>query len=123
MEKMKRYDLYNGSVGPGWWDILDRFIPKILEADPNTYLYIKEKFGYLRIEMSSSVIDLQQQIAWENEAEVASSTVCEYCGLPGKHRPNRSWMQTLCDRCNRANSATKRKAIEEAEQRWLKEAK
>ena len=123
MDKMQRYELYKASVYPGWWDILDRFIPKILEADPNTYLYIKEKFSFLRIEMSSTIIDLQQQIDWEKEAEVASSSVCEYCGQPGRIRPNRSWMQTLCDRCNRANSATKRKAIEEVEQRWLKEAK
>ena len=124
MDKMKRYELYKGSVHPGWWDILDRFVPKILEADPDTYLYIKEKFGVLRIEMSSSVIDLQQQIAWENEAEVASSTVCEWCGSPGKHRTDEMWHLTLCNRCNgvRGDNGLRDIIIEGTEQRWLEEA-
>lgn len=122
MDKQARHKLYKASVGPGWWPILDRFVPQILEADPEARLYIKEKYGYLRIEMDSRKIDLQQQIAWENEAELASSTVCEFCGRPGKHRPNRDWLQTLCDRCHRGNTATKRKAEAEAEKRWLDNA-
>ena len=119
MDKKARHKLYKASVYPGWWPILDEYVPKILEADPEAEVYIKEKYGYLRIAISSKKIPLQQQIEWETAAEQASSAVCEFCGAPGKHRPNRAWMQTLCDRCHRGNTATKQKATREAEQRWL----
>lgn len=119
MDKAARMDLYKGSVYPGWWDILDKYVPELLAIDPDCDFYIKEKFGYLRLSVRSPLLDRDRQIAIENAAELASSTVCEYCGRPGTHRSNRRWMQTLCDRCAKANSKTLRKVIEEAEQRWL----
>ena len=124
MNKNERHELYIRSVYPGWWRILDRYIPKILEADPDVYLYIKEKYGYLRIEMASSKIDLQQMIDWENAAEVESSTVCEWCGQPGRIRTDLMWYQTLCDRCAdvRGDNGLKRIIIEAEELRWLEEA-
>ena len=119
MTKEERHQLYRSSVCPGWWPILDRYVPKILSLDPNVQLYIKEKHGVLRIEMSSSLIDIDKHIEIENAAEPASSTVCEYCGRPGKLRTNRSWLSTLCDRCNHLNRKTAASVIQKAEQAWL----
>lgn len=119
MNKQERYELYKGSVGPGWWPILDQYIPQILARDPECKPYIKEKFGYLRIEFYSDRIDLQEQIDIENAAELASSTVCEFCGQRGYIRTQRLWMQTLCNRCNKLDSLALRSVAQEAEQRWL----
>lgn len=80
MDKEARYRLYKGQVWPGWWPILDKYIPIILKEDPDVQLYIKEKYGYLRIEMCSKVISMDRQIELENAAEEASSTVCEISG-------------------------------------------
>lgn len=121
MDKQQRYDLYKHSCGPGWWPILDRIVPQIMEADPDVYLYIKEKYGLLRIEMSSKKIPIEQHIAWENEAELASSTVCECCGCPGKVR-DLSWILTLCDDCYKKDMKGREAAEEEAEKRWLESA-
>lgn len=124
MDKQKRYNIYNGAVYPGWWPILDRYVPKILEADPEAQLYIKEKFGYLRIGVASYKIDIQQHIDWENAAEVESATVCEYCGQPGRIRRDQNWYQTLCDRCarTRGNLPALREIWQATEQKWLEEA-
>ena len=123
MDKMQRYELYNSSVGPGWWRILDKYIPKILEADPDCDLYIKEKYGVLRIEMSSSKINQQQMIDWENAAEEESAWVCEFCGKPGRIRRDRAWLQTFCYRCVIAQGNPKKQLeiIQETAKKWLEE--
>lgn len=119
MDKTARMNLYKGSVHPGWWDILDRYVPELLVIDPNCDFYIKEKFGYLRLGVRSHALDMVRAIEIENAAELESSTVCEFCGKPGVLRTDRRWLQTLCDRCATADKETLRKVIEEAEQRWL----
>lgn len=119
MNKQTRYELYKGAVLPGWWPILDKYVPQILAIDPECELYIKEKCGFLRIGFHSEKIGLQKRIEIGNAAELASSKVCEFCGAPGRHRPNRMRMQTLCDRCNHLNGKTMQTVILNAEQRWL----
>lgn len=119
MDKKQRYAIYKGSVGAGWWSILDRYIPKILEEDPDAYLYIKEKYGLLRIEMSSSVIPIDRHIALENAAELESAVICEFCGQPGKHRSQRDWMLTLCDDCHTHGREFRDAAKDKAEKKWL----
>lgn len=119
MDKQQRYELYKYAVGPGWWPVLDKYIPKILEADPDAYLYCKEKYGLLRIEISSKKIAIEQHMALENAAEMESSFFCECCGRPGRHRPDLDWMLTLCDECYKGGEKVQAAAEEEAEKRWL----
>ena len=119
MNKDTRYQLYKNTVHPGWWPILDRFIPKLLAIAPDAELLIKQKFGVLRLNARSKTIDRQEFIEIEKVAACASSTVCEFCGAPGKLRPKRDWMQTLCNRCNAAKTGRVSYILEKSEKKWL----
>ena len=122
MDKKDRYALYAGSVFPGWWGILDKYIPQLLAIAPDAEISIKEKYGVLRIDTVSETTNWTEFTEIEDAAELASSTVCEFCGAPGKLRTERRWMQTLCDRCNSTTEKDRRyKIIEETEQQWLGE--
>lgn len=99
MDKQKRYDLYAGSVNPGWWPVLDKYLPQILAIDPEAQIEVKEKFGALRIWIGSETVDDHSVFDPIVEAaEEASRTICERCGAPGRPRKRR-WIQTLCDHC------------------------
>ena len=88
------------SVRAGWWTILDTYIPQILAIDPEAQIEVKEKFGTLRIWVGSETIDDWGVFSpFIEAAEEASKTVCQICGEPGYCRPNKGWIQTLCDRC------------------------
>ena len=119
MNKKDRYELYRYSVGPGWWGILDRYVPQLMERNPECSLYIKEKYGLLRIYMTGKLIDREAFEKAADAAELESVTVCECCGSPGLLRENLVWMLTLCDHCLEANSEQKCRIEAEAEQRWL----
>lgn len=120
MDKQEKEKLY-GEVFPGWWDILDKYVPQILAIAPDAELYIKEKFGLLRLNARSKTVDCKEFTEIKNAAELASSTVCEWCGQPGKHRTDRMWYQTLCDRCAdaRGDNGLKDIITEATEKRWL----
>ncbi len=118
MDKKERHDLYRFSTGPGWWPILDLYLPPVWDSDPEAELYIKEKYGLLRIGISSQKIPFDRQIEIEDEAEELSSKICEYCGRPGQLRTDRGWIKTLCDRCA-ADEKAGNEAEKIAEQRWL----
>ena len=119
MDKQQCYALYKNVVGSGWWPILDKYVPQIIEADPNAELYLKEKFGLLRIAMYSKRISSEQQIAWAMAAELESSIICECCGRPGKIRNERLWIMTLCDACHKGTRVDRSAAEEQAEKHWL----
>ncbi len=120
MDKFDRYLLFKNSVYPGWWDILDEYVPKALAIASDTAFYIKEKYGVLRLSARSSTKNWEAFLELEQAAELASSTVCEFCGAPGKLRSDRPWMQTLCDRCAAIkDDKIKRQIIDEAEEKWL----
>lgn len=86
-------------VQPGWWPILQEYIPQILAIDPEAQIEVKEKFGTLRIWVGSETVeDCSVFDRFVNAAEEASKTVCEICGAPGRLRKKR-WIQTLCDDC------------------------
>lgn len=89
-----------------------------MEVDPDAYLYIKEKYGLLRIEMDSRKITNREYIALQNEAEEVSPIVCECCGRPGDTR-DLPWILTLCDACFKGSEADRCKAEDETEKRWL----
>ena len=86
------------NVGPGWWPILEKYIPQILAIDPAAELEVKEKYGTLRIWVGSEKDDLEQLSALAESAEKEAVSVCEVCGAAGSVRKQR-WVQTLCDRC------------------------
>lgn len=121
MDKKARHTLYVGSVHPGWWGILDTYIPQILAIDPNAEIEVKEKLGTLRIWVGSEIDDHSPFHKIEEAAYLASGTVCECCGAPGQRRTDRRWIETLCDRCNNASNVRKGQIIEETEKRWLQE--
>ena len=119
MDKKARHTLYAGNVYPGWWDILDKYVLQILAIAPDAELYIKEKYGLLRLRARSKTVNWAALREIECEAEIASSTVCEVCGAPGRLRENNGWRETLCDRCNSVDEDAKRKIIKETEKHWL----
>src|SRR4029077_3168636 len=95
-------------VNDGWYDLLDGLCLQLererLEAEskmkgPKATLeinQIKEKFGMLRVyvnmssSISNNVFDLIEQ------AEIASSSICEDCGAPGKIVNNKSYLRIAC---------------------------
>lgn len=92
-------------VGKGWWPIIDEYLPQIVELAPECDIDVKEKYGILRINTVGSVVDPEKVLALEIAAMQESETVCEECGAPGTLRPDRTWIQTLCDQCAAKPSA------------------
>ena len=86
-------------VGPGWWPILDKYLPWIAEVAPGCEIEVQEKYGSLQIYTFCEPKDRAKVIPLEDAACVASSEICEQCGAPGTLRTDRIWYQTLCDRC------------------------
>ncbi len=122
MDKKTRHDLYRDSVGPGWWGILDKYVPQLRSLSPKCDLYIKEKYGVLRIYATGKLELLNVFEEAADAAELESVTVCECCGAPGRLRDELVWILTLCDRCLAADSKQQERIEAEAEQRWLKNA-
>lgn len=89
------------NVYPGWWQLLDKYLPQIWAIDPDCNVIVKEKLGTLRIRPYG----VREELSWRDfasiteEAEKASQSVCEICGEPGHLRTDQPWWQTLCDRC------------------------
>lgn len=91
-------------IGRGWWPILDKYIPAILEIDPECDFDPKEKYGTLRLQATAGIDceDHAALYALEEEAEALSGVTCEYCGKPGRLRTERrDWYLTLCDECDK----------------------
>ena len=101
-----------GSVGKGWWPIVDRLHAAISKLSPHvTMLDIKEKFGGLRyyftcecdpVTGDSYVTDeIQDQIdELVAGAETEAYRTCEDCGADGTAHMKHGWMKTLCEACN-----------------------
>ena len=87
--------------GDGWYQIIDDLCAGIMQTltiQQVTDLYIdqiKEKFGELRFYYSGIHHDLIDNLI--DEAILKSKHTCEICGKEGKLRPDRGWVQTLCD--------------------------
>lgn len=119
MDKETRYALYKGAVGPGWWPILDKYIPQIQAIDPAAEIYIKEKLGTLRLAAFSKLKDQSKLTEIRIAAERESFTVCQCCGSPGKRRTDRKWIQTLCGKCNAVHKSKLNQISDATEQSWL----
>lgn len=97
-------DLALASVGKGWHGLLRELFgfmdlnPHMLEAG-GAIIQIKEKFGTLRVSLAGGSAYLDGIITG---LELASGSICEVCGMPGRLRgkdEGRSWILTLCDGC------------------------
>lgn len=86
-------------VGPGWWPIVEKYLPQMVALAPEGEIYIKEKYGVLRMDVYGSVLDRAAIDTLEMKALTESETTCEECGAPGTIRTDRFWRKTLCDRC------------------------
>jgi hypothetical protein len=92
-------ELFDLSVGDGWFDLLHDLSKKILEFDDEVkVLQIKEKFGTLRFYTTATNDAVYSVI---REAEKRSSVTCENCGdvEDTKLDATTGWAKTLCLEC------------------------
>ena len=88
-------------IGNGWKDIVDAACMQLWFIDDVQISQVKEKFGGLRIYTNTYTDEVKEII---NEAEVAASKTCEFCGstegVTNKSFRNKgSWMKSLCTQC------------------------
>lgn len=88
-------------IGEGWMTLVKNLVEEISqhqdstpECEPVQFVQIKEKFGELRVYTHGGDDQVDYMIA---QAETASRTVCEVCGLPGSVRKDLMWLAALCD--------------------------
>lgn len=81
--------------GDGWYKLIDNAC-KIIAKNPNAKLvYVKEKFGQLRICCTAYTEEIEIAIL---KAGTISGKTCEQCGQPGIIRPG-MWVRCVCDGC------------------------
>jgi len=87
----------------GWRPLIDECIEKLEEQVKKDkldteILQIKEKFGTLRIYLSSETDEISNIV---ERYELFSSHICELCGefWTAKERVSHAWWKTLCDKC------------------------
>jgi hypothetical protein len=91
------------SCDKGWWPLIDECIEELekqvkKEKLDTEIVQIKEKFGSLRIYLSSesnAISDIVERY------EIYSEHVCEVCGAfwTAKNRECHGWLKTLCQKC------------------------
>lgn len=81
--------------GSGWKQLID---PITARADSNGYtmMQIKEKYGALRLYYVPGPIDDIEFEDMVDDAELASTKICEMCGKPGHLMDKGGWLKTLC---------------------------
>lgn len=82
-------------VPDGWVPLMTELHEQLVEVSPNfAYAQVKQKFAELRVYVSGATPEARDLI---RDAEVASRTVCEECGEPGKPCQSRGgWYRALC---------------------------
>jgi formylmethanofuran dehydrogenase subunit E len=87
----------------GWYSIIDECIDELekevkKEKLDTEILQIKEKFGTLRIYLSSESDEISNIV---ERYELFSSHICEHCGefYTAKTRESHGWWKTLCSKC------------------------
>lgn len=84
--------------GTGWQEIWRDFVKKLKEKTKGEVKIIdtKEKFGTLRVYLSSHSEDIDEMV---RSLEKKSREVCIECGKPTKYVANDSWIVYLCEEC------------------------
>lgn len=90
---------FYGDVLPGWWPILDKYIPKILEIDQGAQIAVEEQFGALRIWVGSEKVHYHVFDMYCEMAKQESKSVCKVCGSPVQLCSSQCREEMLCDRC------------------------
>ncbi len=100
------FELFGIECGKGWEKLYGPVIEKINKYneehldDPIRVEQVKEKWGTLRIYVSSAPKEIYDLI---EEAERKSRYVCEDCGFQDnekvKTRNIMGWYRTLCEKC------------------------
>lgn len=87
----------------GWYELLHQLCLDIQAANPPEnfcVVQVKEKFGTLRFYVDNSNKEIDDLI---HEAEMKSSSICEYCGSTEKIETRadkgKYWIRTLCSEC------------------------
>lgn len=89
----KNYTGFDGSVGDGWIDILDRLATDLIAMGWDRDLHqVKEKFGTLRFYIGEGSEEMWDRI---RQAEEESAVTCETCGQPGEV-VGRGWYYAAC---------------------------
>lgn len=91
-------------IGDGWIPLVEQCFDEILEIvgekeDEDAYIpfrtmQIKEKFGGLRIYLSSYRPEIENIV---DKYEMKSFEICEECGKKGDTKSVGGWFVTLCD--------------------------
>lgn len=90
-------------VGEGWtqivWDLFQNLDAlsrqRVADGHPPLRLsVVKEKYGALRVDLRDGFVREAEDLI--DEAEIASESVCETCGQPGRLCTELRWMKTLC---------------------------
>jgi hypothetical protein len=92
--------------GPGWHPLIYETLDTIQSIADRDGLdleitEIKEKFGELRIYMSSYIPEIEEIIA---TATAKSRRMCEECGRPGEITNRSGWLMTHCEVCLKKES-------------------
>ena len=95
------FELFGVECGDGWANIIKEALSLIaneaIREQLNTQIHqIKEKFGGLRIYLSSETDYMSGVIRM---AEAMAFITCEICGKPGEMTSRGGWMKTLCKDC------------------------
>ncbi|MFJ8608057.1 hypothetical protein ACIRH0_12760 [Streptomyces sp. NPDC093675] len=96
------------AVGPGWHPLLLRLHEELLALDPGYQVDdLKEKLGGARIRIATaSAAACAEMRARVGAAEEHSTTICEFCGAPGRRRTRcdatEGWIKAVCEDCHRA---------------------
>jgi hypothetical protein len=115
-------------VGKGWYSLITDLDRKIAAVDPAYRIFgVDAMFGELWYDsgatgelwnesVQAKFVDIAVLV---RAAEVASLTICEACGQPGRLMDRRGWFASLCPACSRlrgyrhvTTSIQRRRAIE-----------
>lgn len=91
--------------GDGWYNLINELLEKIEEIykinnkDIKDFkiLHIKEKFGELRVYVSTEFLEVHRLIT---EYENLSAKICENCGKEGNLYNKKGYLLTLCGKCS-----------------------
>ena len=100
-------------VGPGWWKLLDTYLPGIYASDKEiSKVDIKEKYGTLRVDFVSGS---DEAFRLSDAITEQSAEICENCGGQRKPDGRNPW----CQRCRSAMPDEFREIRNAAEQEYL----
>jgi hypothetical protein len=127
MNKDKFYDQYplifpdrepekGFQCGKGWYQLLDALfyvitqdLSKVTPEDRKfRIIYLKEKYGKLRIGCENATPYIKQTLL---QAEEMSAHICETCGEYGELRDSAHWIKVRCDSCENNHFSYRRQNI------------